>query len=231
MSDIITQWVKIPTNDGEFDGFLAIPKAGHGPAVVILQEIFGVNSHIQSIAEQYAQDGYVALCPDIFWRAQPRVELGYDEKSREKALALMGKIDAKQAASDADAAARFLRALPQTQGKVAAIGYCYGGRLAYMSAALGNLDMAVAYYGGGIQNELDLAENIDVPMMFHYAGKDAHILPDHIKAVQTAMVGRDAVFHIYPDADHGFNCSDRASYNQPASALAHGRTLVFLGTK
>lgn len=228
---VTSQWIDIPTADGSFGGYLALPKGGKGPGVVIIQEIFGVNSHIRSVADQYAADGYVALAPDIFWRVQPRVELTYGGADYQKALELHGKLDVDQAAADVKATADALRARPEVTGKIAGIGYCLGGRLTYMAAALGAFDIGVAYYGGGIQNQLDLADKVTVPMLFHYGEKDSHIPLDGVNDVKQKFAGKDAHVFIYPDADHGFNCSDRGSYNQPASALAHGRTLTFLGER
>jgi carboxymethylenebutenolidase len=227
-----SRWIDIPAGNDSFGGYLALPKGGKGPAVIIIQEIFGVNSHIRSVADQYAQDGYVALAPDVFWRVQPRVELTYDGKDREKAIELMQKTNVDDAVADIGAAAAALRALPEVTGKVAAIGYCFGGRLAYLAAAAGSVDAAIAYYGGGIHMHLDKAENVKVPIQFHYGELDKHIPPSDIGQIQERFAGRaDAQFHIYPNADHGFNCSDRGSYNQHASALAHGRTLTFLGER
>ncbi|CAN7155493.1 dienelactone hydrolase family protein [Caballeronia sp. dw_19] len=226
---VTSRWIDIPSNGDTFQGYLSLPKGGKGPGVVIIQEIFGVNSHIRAVADQYAADGYVALAPDIFWRVQPRVELGYDGADREKAMEIYGKLDVAHAVADVTATAAALRALPEVTGKVAGVGYCLGGRLAYLSAAQGAFDIAVAYYGGGIQNELDEADKIKVPMQFHYGALDAHIPSAAVDSVKQRFAGKDAQVHVYPGADHGFNCTDRASYNQAASALAHGRTLTFLG--
>jgi carboxymethylenebutenolidase len=227
---VTSQWIDINTADGNsFQGYLALPRAGKGPGVIIAQEIFGVNGHIRSVAEQYALDGYVALAPDVFWRQERRVELGYEGTDRDKAMALVQKIDAKLAATDLGAAARTLRALPETVGNVAAIGFCFGGQLAYRMAAQGTVDAAVAYYGGGIQNLLDEADNINVPIQFQYAEQDASIPPAAVEQVKQRFAGRNnAEFNLYPGVAHGFNCTDRAAYNQRAAALAHARTLKFL---
>ncbi|HDR9227087.1 TPA: dienelactone hydrolase family protein [Burkholderia vietnamiensis] len=223
------QWIDIPTGSDSFGGYLALPKRGTGPAVVIIQEIFGVNAHIRAVADQYAADGFVALAPDVFWRTQPRVELTYDGADRDKGIELMKKTDIGLAVADIGAAADTLRARADVAGKVAAIGYCFGGQLAYRAAAAGTVDAAVAYYGGGIQNALDLADKVTQPILFHYAENDHAIPLDAVEQVKGAFAGRgNASFHVYPDASHGFNCPDRASYHQRASALAHGRTLTFL---
>lgn len=226
---VSSRWIDIPASGDSFQGYLALPKAGKGPGVVIIQEIFGVNSHIRAVADQYAADGYVALAPDIFWRVQPRVELTYAGADYQKAVELHGKLDIDLAAQDVKSAADALRALPEVTGKIAGIGYCLGGRLAYLAAAKGALDIGVAYYGGGIQNQLDQADKISIPMLFHYGELDSHIPSQAVADVKQKFAGKDAQVFEYPNADHGFNCTDRASYNQPASALAHGRTLTFLG--
>ncbi|MGV2293355.1 dienelactone hydrolase family protein [Trinickia sp. YCB016] len=227
---ITSRWIDIPTGNDHFPGYLALPKGGKGPAVIIIQEIFGVNGHIRSVADQYALDGYVALAPDIFWRTQPRIELGYEGADRDKGIEILQKTDVDLATADIGAAAQALRAMPEVSGNVAAIGYCFGGRLAYLAAAQGSIDVAVAYYGGGIQNQLDQASKIKAPIQFHYAELDAGIPLEAVGQVKERFIGRDDVeFHLYPNAHHGFNCSDRSAYDQHAAALAHGRTLTFLG--
>jgi carboxymethylenebutenolidase len=229
---VTSQWIDIPTGGDSFGGYLALPKSGKGPAIIIIQEIFGVNSHIRAVTEQYAQDGYVALAPDIFWRTQPRVELAYAGADRDKGIEILQKTDVDLAVADIGTTAAALRAMPEVTGKVAAIGYCFGGRLAYLAAAQGTLDAAVAYYGGGIQTRLDEAAKIKVPMQFHYAELDSGIPLSAVGEVKERFAGRDDVeFHLYPNADHGFNCTDRASYHQHSAALAHGRTLTFLGER
>jgi carboxymethylenebutenolidase len=227
---LTSRWIDIKTGSDSFEGYLALPKGGKGPAVIILQEIFGVNSHIRTVADQYALDGYVALAPDIFWRTQPRVELGYESADRAKGIEILQQTNVDLAVADIGATAQTLRALPEVTGNVAAIGYCFGGRLAYLAAAEGTVDLAVAYYGGGIHTRLEQAAKIKVPMQFHYAELDSGIPLAAVGQVKECFAGRDAVeFHLYPNADHGFNCTDRATYNQHAAALAHGRTLTFLG--
>lgn len=223
------QWIDIPTGNDRFGGYLALPKRSNGPAVIIIQEIFGVNAHIRAVADQYAADGYVALAPDVFWRTRPFVELAYEGADRDTGIELLQKTDVNLAVADIGAAADLLRARPEVEGRVAAIGYCFGGRLAYLAAAAGKVDAAVAYYGGGIQNALDVADEITQPILFHYAENDHGIPLSAVEQVEARFAGRrNATFHVYPGAEHGFNCPDRASYNQRAAALAHGRTLIFL---
>lgn len=227
---ITTQWIDITGADGAtFQAYLAVPHIGKGPGIVLLQEIFGVNEHIRTVAEQYALDGYVVLVPDLFWRQGAHIELGYDESSWKRAVELMQATDNPQALVDITATIAALRARPEVEGKIASIGYCLGGRLSYQAAAAGLVDTAIAYYGGGIQNKLDLADEIKVPLLMHFGSSDSHIPADAIKAIAERFDGREEVeIHVYPGAEHGFNCNYRDSYNLRASVQAHGNSLIFL---
>ena len=221
-----TQWIEIAPG---FAGYLALPPAGRGPGLVLWQEIFGVNAHIRAVAEQYALDGFVVLAPDAFWRGAPRVDLGYEGSDRDRAYGLMQGYGAADARADVAASVAALRARPEVAGaKVGSFGYCMGGRLAWLAAATAGVDAAVAFYGGGIQGQLDLAAAITCPLQFHYAGHDDHIPPAAVEKVRAAVAGKVAEVHVYPAAMHGFNCWSRAAYHAPSAALAHGRTLTFL---
>jgi carboxymethylenebutenolidase len=224
-------WINIPSAGGDgFTGYLSLPPRGKGPGIVLAQEIWGVNEHIRAVADQYALSGYVVLAPDIFWRLSPRIDLPYDEKGTAQAFGYYQKLDTAQAAADMADAVKAIRNLPEIEGKVATLGYCLGGQLAYRAAALGGVDAVVSYYGGGIDQHLDIADQITQPILFHYADDDSHITPDKVAAVKAAFAGRtNATFFNYPNAAHGFNCWGRAAmYNQRAAALAEGRTLIFL---
>ncbi|WP_020204989.1 MULTISPECIES: dienelactone hydrolase family protein [Cupriavidus] len=227
-----SQWIRVETEGGAFDAYLALPPAGKtagAPGIVLVQEIFGVNEHIRAVADQYAADGYVVLAPDVFWRDAPRVELGYAGDDMKRALELRQKVDVELALKDIAATAEALRAQIGAGGKIAVVGYCFGGLLAYLSAARGLVDAAVPYYGGGIQNNLQEAASIKVPVQFHYGALDAHIPAEAVASVRAAVAGNPrAEIHVYPQADHGFNCWARGSYHQPSAVLAHGRTLTFL---
>ncbi len=224
-----TEWISLASAGGErFDAYLALPPAGRGPALVLFQEIFGVNEHIRAVAEQYALDGFVVLAPDVFWRQQRRVELGYEGADRQRGMALAGALDGAEVALDMADTVAALRARPEAAGKVGAIGYCMGGRFAFVAAASAGVDAAVCYYGGGIHDQLDKAAAIGCPVMFHYAERDDHIPMSAVDKVRSAMHGKPAEVHVYPGAMHGFNCWARASYHAASAALAHGRSLQFL---
>ncbi|MHB0775872.1 dienelactone hydrolase family protein [Halomonas sp. WWR20] len=226
------QWIDITSHDNQtFKGYLALPPGGKGPGIVLIQEIFGVNAHIRSVAEQYALDGYVVLAPDVFWRQEPGVELSYEGDDMQKAFGLMKQIDFDVAVQDLASTTQALRERPECQGPVASMGYCMGGILSYLCALKAGVDAAVCYYPGGIANHLDKAIHLEVPLQFHFAEQDKHITGEHIEQVRHAFADRNDVdIHVYADADHGFNCWARSAYHRHASALAHGHTLTFLET-
>lgn len=227
-----SKWIDIKAGDGgSFKGYLSLPPLGKGPGLVLIQEIWGVNQHIRAVADQYAMDGYVVLAPDVFWRMQPMVDLGYDKEGSEKAFDFIKKIDFRKTTEDMGATVQALRALPEVTGKVGAVGFCMGGYLAYMSAAHAGVDAAVCYYGGGIHKQLGEVAKIKCPIMLHYAEKDHFIPMDAVDSVKKAFEGKsNARIDVYPGIDHGFNCWERPSYDQTSAALARGRSLAFLAT-
>lgn len=225
-----TSWIDIDAHDGgRFQGFLALPPARHGPGLLVLQEIFGVNAHIRGVVEQYAAQGFVVLAPDMYWRIAPRLEIGYHGEDRVRANQLYDEVlDKPLAVADVGAAAKCLRALPEVIGKVGAVGFCFGGWLTFAAAAERMIDIGVSYYGGGIQHQLDQCERIVAPMQFHFGESDAHVPLALAGALRERFAGRDAEVHTYPGAEHGFNCWERETYNAGAAALAHERALQFL---
>ncbi|MEF7616557.1 dienelactone hydrolase family protein [Aquincola sp. MAHUQ-54] len=227
-----TEWIQINAQDGgQYGAYLALPPAGTGPGLVLFQEIFGVNAHIRAVAEQYAMDGFVVLAPDVFWRDAPRVELGYSGADYDRAIELMKAAKPEHLAADIKTTVAALRTRTEVDaagGKVGAIGYCMGGRLAYIAAADPGVDAAVCYYGGGIHDQLDRSAAITCPIQFHYAEQDHAIPLPKVEEVRSAFAGKAAELHVYPRATHGFNCWARASYHAPSAALAHGRALQFL---
>ncbi|WP_430460754.1 dienelactone hydrolase family protein [Thalassolituus sp. LLYu03] len=225
------QWITISEENGQtFNGYLALPPAGRGPGLILIQEIWGVNEHIQAVAEQYAMAGFVVLAPDVYWRFGPKIALNYDTEGNAAAFDYLNRIDRDLAVQDVVTATTALKALPQVSGKVGVMGYCMGGQLAFRTAAATTVDAAVCYYGGGIANYLHEANHIHAPIAFHHGLQD-HLIPqDARQAIEHHFAGRkNAVIYEY-DADHGFNCWGRtAVYNQPAATIAQGRTLEFLG--
>ena len=228
-SPVKSNWIHLAPG---FAGHLALPPGGRGPGLVLWQEIFGVNEHIRCVAEQYALAGFVVLTPDVFWRQAPRVELGYVGADRERAVQLMQAYSAADAVSDAAVAVQAIKARPEVTGGVGTLGYCMGGRMAYLTAAATAVDAAVAYYGGGIQTMLDRAGAIACPMQLHYAEHDDHIPLAAVEQVRSALLQRGGVLptevHIYEGAQHGFNCWARLSHHPRSAAVALGRTVGFL---
>ena len=227
-----SRWMDIKAQDGgQFRGYLSLPPKGKGPGIVLIQEIFGVNSHIRGVADQYASDGYTVLAPDVFWRMQPMLDIGYGPEDMQKGMGFLQKMDFAAAVKDLGATLSALRGLPECAGKVASIGYCMGGLLSYLSAANAGVDAAVCYYAGGVHTKLDEAKKIKCPILFHFGGNDGHIPATAVEAVKQTFSGRDGVrIDVYPGAGHGFNCWDRAAYDQQSAALARGRSLSFLAT-
>lgn len=225
-----SKWIDIRTAQGEvFTGFLSLPPKGSGPGIVLIQEIWGVNEHIRAVADQYALDGYVVLAPDVFWRLEPRVDMGYDETGSGKAFGFLRSVNLDLATVDIASAVDTLRGLPEVSGKIATLGFCIGGQLSYRVAATGKPDAAVAYYGGAIQDHLALADKISQPILFHFAGLDKLIPQAAVAGVKAKFAhGSNATFFDYPDSEHGFNCWGRPAYDQRNAALARGRTLQFL---
>src|SRR5258708_2404311 len=178
--------VTIKSFDGdEFDGYLAIPASGYGPGVVVLQEIYGINAYIRSVADWYAAHGFVALCPDLFWRQERGVEL--TENDRDKAFALYQGLDEAKAVEDGAAAMDFLRSSPATNARVGALGFCLGGNLAYLLAVRFKPDCAAGYYGVGIEKSLNEAGNLGSPLMLHVAGCDKFCSPEAQKQIHDAL--------------------------------------------
>ena len=209
--------------------YLARPASGSGPAMVVLQEIFGVNDHIRAVCDSYAEEGYVALAPDIFWRLEPGIELNYDEAGIKRGIELAGRCDLGQATEDIRAAIGYLRGPDAGSGKVGVVGFCFGGRLAFLTAARIDVDVAICYYGGGIENHVAEAKAIKCPIMLHWGAQDTSIPASAREAVRGALAGHDrAECYVYADAGHGFNCDQRASFHRFSARLAHSRSLGLL---
>src|ERR1700720_2273233 len=206
------QWVDIAAADGgTFKGYLTIPASGSGPGILLLQEIFGVNSSMREVADYYAEEGYVVLAPDLFWRLEPGIELGYSEADFNKAFGYYQRFDANQSIKDAADALKVLRARGECTGKVGALGFCLGGKLAYLTAARTDVDCAVSYYGVGIEADIGEAGKIKGPMVFHFAELDKFAPPEARGQVKAAFADRpaDEMYHA-GGCDHAFLAPERA---------------------
>ncbi|MGH7062372.1 MAG: dienelactone hydrolase family protein, partial [Stellaceae bacterium] len=224
------QRIEIAAADGrDFSGWLALPEAGNGPGLVLLHTASGLDRHMRDLAELYAEEGYVTLCPDLYWRIEPGLDLAQDEAGRQKMLALYEKFDRAAALPDIAQTVSALRARPECTGKIGVVGFCLGGGLAWHAAALSGVDCAVAYYGVGIDTALDLARRIAGPMVLHFAQSDDYVPAASVVRVEEALAGRpDIQIYTYPGARHGFNRPDGGDWDKPSANLAHSRSIALL---
>ena len=215
---------------GGFRGYLTVPAAGSGPGLVIEQEIFGVNASLRAIADLYAEEGYVCLVPDLFWRMEPGVDLGYEGDDLAKAFGFYQRFGVDQGLADIGAAIEALRARPECTGKVGAMGFCLGGKLAYLTAARHDIAAAVSFYGVGIEQALTESGGIACPVLMHFAAEDSYVPKAAVEAVSAHFAGRPEVrIHVYPGVDHAFYNHDRSdAYHRPSAMVAHSRTIALL---
>lgn len=216
---------------GEFDGYLALPASGYGPGIVVIQEIFGINSYMRSVADWYAAHGFVAVCPDLFWRLQRNVELTDKGDDWNKAIEFYEAIDEDKAVADTAATVDFLRRHSACSGRVGAVGFCMGGNLAYLLSTRFKPDCAVGYYGVSIEKTLDEAKNLASPLMLHVAGHDKFCPPEAQAQIHAALDSNPLVaIHDYPDLDHAFARAGGEHYDAAAAELADLRSLEFFVT-
>lgn len=220
------QFVDLTAHDGvQAPAWVALPDSAPRGAVVVLQEIFGVNSHIRAVADRFAARGYVAVAPSLFHRVKPNVELGYTPSDMEAGFALKTAVDqlpAPGVLADIQAAIDHAATLG---GKVGIVGFCWGGLLTWRSACqLQGLSAAVAYYGGGITTPEEVARQPRCPVMAHFGNRD-HWIP--VEGVQAFSQAHPEVQAFIYEADHGFNCDQRGSYDEAAAMAARDRTLAF----
>ena len=206
-----------------FPAYVATPSGQPRGAVVVLQEIFGVNSHIRNVADGYAADGYLAVAPATFHRVKQGVELGYTPEDITAGAALKAAVEALAAPGvlqDIQAAIHYA----SQAGKVGIVGYCWGGLLTWRAACmLDGLSAAAPYYGGGVTTAEEIARKPKVPVLAHFGNQDTHIPMDTVKAFEQAHP--EVEVHVYA-AHHGFNCDQRGSWNAAAAATARERTLA-----
>lgn len=228
-----TRTEKIVTPDGTFDAFCASPAASTAPAVLVFQEVFGVNDNIRGLAVRLAEAGYLALAPDMFWRIEPNFERR-DESGLADGFEKVQQLDLGLAAADITATAAHALTLPDCDGRLGGVGFCLGGTLAYLFATSTRVggcspDAVVSYYGSAINGLLDTADRVESPMLFHYGTADPYIPAEQIEEVERLLGDRpDVTVHRY-DAGHAFSNWDAPSlYDEPAARQAWGRTLAFL---
>ena len=214
--------VRLTAADGfELSAYLARPEGEPVAGLVVVQEIFGVNAHIRSVADGYARDGFLAVAPALFDRIERGVDIGYEGADRERATSFIQKLDMDKALVDIAAALAF--ASTATGKKVGVIGYCLGGTLAWLAATRLHPAAAVGYYAGRIGNYA--GETPSAPVMLHFGKQDTHIPAEQVETVHAAHPEVEIYWY---DAGHGFNCNPRPSYNPEAAAQARERSLRFL---
>jgi carboxymethylenebutenolidase len=214
---------------GSFSGYLATPKSGKGPGILVIQEIFGVNQVMRDITDGFAAQGYVALCPDLFWRQEPGIQLtDKTEAEWARAFQLYQGFDEAKGVNDLKASLAHLRGLPACTGKAGSVGYCLGGKLAYLMATRSDADCNVGYYGVGIDKALDEASKITRPLMLHIAEKD-EFCPPEAQAQIKAVLGKNpkVTIHSYPGVGHAFARPGGEHYDKAAAETANQRTAAF----
>lgn len=216
---------------GEFDGYLALPASGYGPGIVVLQEIFGVNDYLRSVADWYAAHGFVALVPDLFWRLEPGIRLSDKGDDWQRAIDLYQRLDQAKAVEDSAAALNFLRQHPACSGRAGAVGFCLGGKLAYLLSTRFKPDCAVGYYGVGIEKSLDEAKNLATPLLLHIAARDSNCPPEAQAQIHAALDENPFVtIYDYAEGEHAFARTGGEHYDAAAAELANLRSLEFLVT-
>jgi carboxymethylenebutenolidase len=223
----------VSTGDGAFDLTVWVPDAGAGPGLLLIQEIFGVGDYIRAVAQDLAALGYVVAAPDLFWRLKPGHQAAHDEAGMTESLELGARFDMTQGIEDAAAALARLRELPEVDGGAGLVGFCLGGSIAYALAArddAGDLAAVVSFYGSTVPDGLDLLDQIDSPLQFHFGGSDPYIPRDQVARVEAAAAGRDDVeIHVEEDAGHAFhNRVAPMFYLAEPAARAWRRTEDFL---
>ena len=217
------EFTELTAADGqEISAYRADPDGDAKGGVVVIQEIFGLNGHVRDVCDRLAAEGYVALAPALFDRIKPGIELGYSEEDLQEGFGYMQELGNETPMQDIQAPADALKSV----GKVGAVGFCWGGRLAWLTAKNVDVDCAVGYYGVAIHDTLEPAPNC--PVLLHFADKDVFVPPEAADKVRAA----------YPDmpiynyrANHGFNCDRREDYDQPSAEQAMERTLEFFAER
>lgn len=232
--DVTTATVQLNTSDGKMDAYVAQPKEnGPHPGIVVIQEAFGVNDHIKKVTDRLAAEGYVAIAPDIFHREAERI-IPYSEMP--KAIATLQRVVDSKAMEDVGAAIAHLKSQSSVKANsIGVIGFCMGGRLAYLTAAhhANDIKAAVPYYGGGIPagnpSPLSRTGEIKCPMYLFFGAKDQLIPMDHVSQINNELTSKKVPFQmkIYPEAGHGFNCDDRGSYHEASAKDAWEKTKAF----
>lgn len=215
-------------HDGSFSAYSAAPAGTPKAAIIVIQEIFGVNPGIRARCDRWAEAGYLAIAPDLFWRVQPHVELDPDVPTEfQQAIDIMMKFDTDKGVSDIEATIRAGRS-QLGSGKVGIVGYCLGGKMSYLAATRTDVDASVAYYGGGIDGLLGESHAIANPLLLHFAGDDHFINAEALAKIHATLDNnRHVTIHEYAGVDHGFATESGSRRVEDAASLADSRTSAF----
>jgi carboxymethylenebutenolidase len=217
------------SDGGTFVAYLALPETGPAPGIVLLPEIYNSNDHIRAVADGYAAEGFVVVAPDVYWRQQAGSYLPYTPEGQAQAYALREQLDTDQLAADIADTVTALKVRPECTGKAAVMGFCLGGKFAFLSATRHAIEASVSYYGVDIDHHLDEADNLGCPILMHFAGIDPHVPEATVDAIQARMVDSEQVdIFLYPGAEHGFNRFGYPPYLESAATEARARTLAHL---
>ncbi len=224
--------ITISASDGSgtFFAYVARPKSAPAGAVVVIQEIFGVNAGMRAITDALADWGFVALCPDLFWRLEPRVDLTDRTQAEwDKAFALFKAFDQDKGVADLKATLAAARTLPEANGRVATMGFCLGGRLAALMALQSDADANVSYYGVGLEGLAGELRSVSRPLLMHIAENDRFVPKEAQGTVLAAVLPNPMVeAYVYPGVDHAFARVGGQHWDGRAAAIANGRTAAFL---
>jgi carboxymethylenebutenolidase len=228
--------VKIPAADGgAFMAYMAMPedaeKNAH-PGILLIQEIFGVNSDMREKCDDFARQGYVAICPDLFWRIEPGIQLvDSEEPQLKRAFELYELFDEEKGLTDLQTTLGYMRHEKECDGKVGTVGYCLGGKLAFMMACHTDVNAAVSYYGVAIDTLIDQAKNINNPTMLHVAGEDEFVDKDAQNKMRKGLSNNDYVtMHTYDGVGHAFARLHGMHYDEDSATKANNRTDTFFET-
>jgi len=227
MNDRIT----IEGRDGAFGAYISRPKTSPAPAVVVLQELFGVNADIRKTCDELAEQGFIAVAPDLFWRQEPGVDLNVtSEADWQHGLRLYGAYNRDTGVKDVKDTINAVRKLPECDGKVAILGYCLGALMVFLTAVrYDGVDAAVAYHGGDTDKYLGEVDRLNAPLLMHLAEEDEFISKPAQAEIKAALAKRpNATVYSYPGQNHAFSRHGGAHYNAEAAVLAHERTYAFL---
>lgn len=222
--------VRIPARDGgSFEGWLSTPASGRGPGIILLAEIYNANHWVRGVCDRYAEQGYVVMAPDLYWRQAPGKYLDYTPEDQQRGRDLATKMDLGLFVDDLKACADWMRARPDCSGRIGTVGYCLGGKLVWIGLAHQAVDAGVAYYAVQLADFLDDAKRIDAPIMMHFGSLDHRVPPDLYEQIKTSLAGKPhASTFWYEGADHGFDRNGYPPHHPEASGLAGQRTRDFL---